>query len=53
VRRMLLDGHARIYDVMDRKVVASLIEQHLRGEKNKRLMIWSLLNVESWMTELL
>jgi asparagine synthase (glutamine-hydrolysing) len=49
VRRTLLTGQARIYDVLDRKAVSRLIEQHLNGEKNRRLLIWSLLNVEAWM----
>ncbi len=53
VRRTLLDSHAQIYDVMDRKVVRSLIEQHLGGKQNRRLLIWSLLNVEAWMKDCL
>jgi asparagine synthase (glutamine-hydrolysing) len=49
VKRTLLNGNARIYDILDRQVVFSLVEQHLRGEQNRRLLIWSLLNVEVWM----
>jgi asparagine synthase (glutamine-hydrolysing) len=49
VKRKLLNGQAHIYDVLDRKTVISLIEQHLNGEQNRRLLIWSLLNVEEWM----
>jgi asparagine synthase (glutamine-hydrolysing) len=49
VRRTLLNGKARIYDVLDRPVVTELVEQHLRGEQNKRLLIWSLLNIETWL----
>lgn len=51
VRRKLLNGDARIYDVLDRRVIEPLIEQHLNGELNRRLLIWSLLNVEAWMKE--
>ena len=51
VRRTLSNGHARIYDVLDRQAVTRLVEQHLSGEQNRRLLIWSLLNVEAWMTE--
>jgi len=51
VKRTLLNGNARIYDVLDRKAVAPLIEQHLRGEQNRRLLIWSLLNVETFLTQ--
>jgi asparagine synthase (glutamine-hydrolysing) len=51
VKRTLLNGNARIYDVLDRQAVVPLVEQHLRGEENRRLLIWSLLNVEAWMKD--
>jgi asparagine synthase (glutamine-hydrolysing) len=50
VRRKLLNGHARLYEVLDRQAVTPLVEQHLNGEQNRRLLIWSLLNMEAWMT---
>jgi asparagine synthase (glutamine-hydrolysing) len=53
VKRTLLTGDARIYEVLDRQAVAPLVEQHLRGEQNRRLLIWSLLNVEAWMNDCL
>jgi asparagine synthase (glutamine-hydrolysing) len=53
VKRTLLNNEARIYEVLDRKAVESLIGQHLSGEQNRRLLIWSLLNVEIWMKECL
>jgi asparagine synthase (glutamine-hydrolysing) len=49
VRRLLLNESAKIYEVMDRKAVGSLIEPHLNGEQNRRLLIWSLINLEAWM----
>ena len=49
VRRTLLQGKPRIFDVLNRDAVTSLVEEHLRGEQNRRLLIWSLLNVEAWM----
>lgn len=51
VRHKLLNSNARIYDILSRQAVAPLIEQHLNGEQNRRLLIWSLLNVEAWITE--
>lgn len=53
VRRTLLDRPARIYEVIDRRAVVPLIEQHLHGEQNRRLLIWSLLNVEAWFKDYL
>ena len=49
VRRILLDEKARIYDILDRKTIESLVEEHLSGKRNRRLLIWSLLNVEEYL----
>lgn len=46
VKRTLLSDNAHIYELLDRKAIVPLIEQHLCGEENRRLMIWSLLNIE-------
>jgi asparagine synthase (glutamine-hydrolysing) len=51
VKRKLLNGDANIYSVLDREAVVSLVEEHLSGEQNRRLLIWSLLNVDAWMEE--
>ena len=48
VRRRLLNDRARIYDYLDRGTVKGLIEDHLEGRQNRRLLIWSLLNLEQW-----
>lgn len=53
VRRTLMNGNAQIYDVLDRQAVTTFVEQHLRGEQNRRLLIWSLLNVETWLGQTL
>lgn len=53
VRNRLLGNGARIYDVLDRGAVEELVGQHLRGEENRRLLIWSLLNVNEWMGQVL
>ncbi len=48
VRRKLYGKHVRIYDYLDRKTVHALVEDHLAGRENRRLLIWSLLNLEVW-----
>jgi asparagine synthase (glutamine-hydrolysing) len=53
VRRRLLDAQARIYQFFDRHAVTSLINEHLTGAQNRRLLIWSLLNFESWCEQFL
>ena len=49
VRRQLLTGKSRIYQYLDSQTTHDLINEHLRGEQNRRLFIWSLLNVEHWL----
>jgi asparagine synthase (glutamine-hydrolysing) len=49
VKRKLLSTNARIYEVFDPAAVKSLVNEHLEGQKNRRLLIWSLLNVEYWL----
>jgi asparagine synthase (glutamine-hydrolysing) len=48
VKRRLLNRSARIYDVLDGDTVIGLVNEHLVGAQNRRLLIWSLLNLESW-----
>ena len=44
-----MGGDARIYTFLDKTAVQSLVSQHLDGEQNRRLLIWSLLNVETFL----
>jgi asparagine synthase (glutamine-hydrolysing) len=53
VRSQLYDHRARIYDYMDPAVVRELVDEHLTGKQNRRLLIWSLLNVEQWCNQVL
>jgi len=46
---MLFEGEARIFDYLDRAAVRALVEEHLSGRANRRLLVWSLLNVEWWL----
>jgi asparagine synthase (glutamine-hydrolysing) len=48
VRRTLYDGRARIYEFLDRQAVQALVNEHLEGKQNRRLLIWSLLSLEKW-----
>ncbi len=49
VRDLLLSPRARIYDLVDRKTAQGLIEDHLDGRENRRLLVWSLLCLEHWL----
>ena len=48
VRRELYDDDAPIYEFMDRGSVRALVDEHLEGKTNRRLLIWSLLNFKKW-----
>jgi asparagine synthase (glutamine-hydrolysing) len=48
VRRVVLNPRARLYLYFDPQAIESLIKDHLEGRENRRLLIWSLLNIESW-----
>jgi asparagine synthase (glutamine-hydrolysing) len=49
VRKKLLDPNANIYSILDYRSVQKIINQHLDGYVNRRLFIWSLLNVEEFL----
>jgi asparagine synthase (glutamine-hydrolysing) len=53
VRRELYHGHPRIYEFLDAGAVQSLINEHLDGRENHRLLIWSMLNLELWCKKFL
>lgn len=48
VKNLLLNPGSQIYKFLDLKNTASLINDHLEGRENRRLLIWSLLNLENW-----
>ncbi len=49
VERKLLNRPSRIYNYIDRETVRGLISEHTEGKQNRRLLIWSLLNVNEWI----
>jgi asparagine synthase (glutamine-hydrolysing) len=53
VRHKLFNDRARIYEFLDRQVVQALVNKHLEGKQNRRLLIWSLLSVEHWCEKFL
>jgi asparagine synthase (glutamine-hydrolysing) len=48
VKRLILSPDARIYAFLRPDTVADLVGEHLRGETNRRLLIWSLISFEWW-----
>jgi len=50
VRHELMDKRARIYEYLDYDAIYTLVNDHMEGRQNRRLLIWSLLNFEWWLT---
>lgn len=48
VRETLYRPNAKIFDWLDRRATLALVDEHLKGETNRRLLIWSLLSLEEW-----
>jgi len=53
VKRTLMNKQATIYEWMDYESVQELVNQHLTGEKNRRLLVWSLLNVNEYLGQVM
>jgi asparagine synthase (glutamine-hydrolysing) len=49
VRSKLLSKESRIYGFLDHGMTSELIMEHLDGRENRRLLIWSLLSVETFL----
>ncbi len=46
VKSVVFNDKSHIYGFMDGDCVKSLVQEHLNGEENRRLLIWSLINFE-------
>jgi asparagine synthase (glutamine-hydrolysing) len=49
VRRKLMRGSPCLAEFMDMGVMRGLVQEHLDGKENRRLLVWSLLYVECWL----
>ncbi len=48
VNRLLRDKRARIYDFLEPGAVERVLDEHVSGTVNRRLLIWSMLSFEWW-----
>lgn len=51
VKDTLMSKNATIYNYLDFDTTSKIIGKHLSGQENRRLLIWSLLNLNAWTTE--
>ncbi len=47
VKSRLMNSDARIWSFIDSGATLDLVREHLDGKQNRRLLVWSLLNLES------
>ena len=50
VRRTLAKS-SPLYDVLDRDTVHTLLESHLSGAENRRLLVWGFLSLQEWFSQ--
>ena len=48
IRRLIDSDDSMMYEYLDRAAVRSLVDDHLQGRANRRLLVWSLLSFEHW-----
>lgn len=48
VKTKLNNPNALIFNYLDRSTFSNLVNEHLEGKQNRRLLIWSLLSLEKW-----
>jgi asparagine synthase (glutamine-hydrolysing) len=48
IKRELLSRDAAIYEFLDPAGVRPLVEDHIEGRENRRLLLWSLMSFEHW-----
>ena len=47
----LFEGQPALFEILDPQPVRELVSAHFEGQQNRRLLIWSLLNVEQWLQD--
>ena len=52
VKKKLLNKKAILYEFLDYNSVRKLLNEHFQGLKNRRLLIWSLLNTQTYLDQL-
>jgi len=50
IDRRLFRGESPLFDYLDRASVRRLVHEHVSGVRNRRLLVWSLLYLDEWLT---
>lgn len=46
VRDVIYNDKARMWDILDKKLVQAMVDEHMNNKVNRRLLVWSLLSFE-------
>jgi asparagine synthase (glutamine-hydrolysing) len=49
VKKKLKNKKSPIFDLLDFQEISNLVDEHLNGDQNRRLLLWSLLNVNQFL----
>ena len=49
VKEKLKNKKSPIFDLLDFHEISNLVDEHLNGDENRRLLLWSLLNVNQFL----
>jgi asparagine synthase (glutamine-hydrolysing) len=50
VKNRLFKESSGLYNFVDFQTCKNLLNKHLNGDENKRLLVWSLLNIDEWVS---
>ena len=53
IENYLFNSNAKINEIVNPNFIKRKLEEHNTGKVNNRLIIWSFLNLESWMRQFL
>jgi len=49
VRSITFNKNSKIFNFLNYNVVQNLVNEHMKGHKNRRLLIWSIINFEAFL----
>ena len=49
VKKILHEKNSFIGKILSQPVLEKMLEEHLSGSRNRRLLVWSMINVETWL----
>lgn len=48
IKKVVFNDYARMYDYINKKTVQRLVKEHITGQRNWRLFVWSVLAFNQW-----